>query len=99
MKPLYIILLFCRRRLFELLLFLVIMLILTLFLKHLYIMKFRDVLYHLNCVFMFKFYHNLLPSAFHYFSYPYNVYQVGRSKILDLDCLLNQCFVFLNCQD
>ena len=33
-------------------------------------MKFRDVIYYLNCVFMFKFYHNLLPSAFHYFFTP-----------------------------
>ena len=33
--------------------------------KHLYIMKFRDIIYYLSCVFMFKFYHNLLPSAFH----------------------------------
>ena len=39
--------------------------------KHLYIMKFRDVIY-LNCVFIFKFYHNLLPSAFHYFFYSYS---------------------------
>ena len=38
--------------------------------KHLYIMKFRDVIYYLHCVFMFKFYHNLLPSAFHYFFTP-----------------------------
>ena len=38
--------------------------------KHLYIMKFRDVIYYLNCVFMFKFYHNLLPSVFHYFFTP-----------------------------
>ena len=33
-------------------------------------MKFRDVIYYLNCVFMFKFYHNLLPSAFHYLFTP-----------------------------
>ena len=40
--------------------------------KHLYIMKFRDIIYYLNCVFMFKFYHNLLPSAFHYFFKTYS---------------------------
>ena len=39
---------------------------------------------------MFKFYHNLLPSAFHYFFTPI---QAGTSIILD--CLLNQRFVFL----
>ena len=33
-------------------------------------MKFCDVIYYLNCVFIFKFYHNLLPSAFHYFFTP-----------------------------
>ena len=53
-------------------------------------MKFRDVIYYLNCVFIFKFYHNLLPSAFHYFLL---LYQAGTSIILD--CLLNQRFVFL----
>ena len=53
-------------------------------------MKFRDVIYNLICVFTFKFYHNLLPSAFHYFLL---LYQVGTSIILD--CLLNQRFVFL----
>ena len=36
-------------------------------LKHLYIMKFRDVIHYLNHVFMFKFYYNLLPSTLHYF--------------------------------
>ena len=39
---------------------------------------------------MFKFYHNLLPSAFHYFLL---LYQADTSIILD--CLLNQRFVFL----
>jgi len=53
-------------------------------------MKFRDVIYYLNRVFMFKFYHNLLPSALHYFLL---LYQAGTSIILD--CLLNQHFLFL----
>ena len=70
MKPLYILLSFCRRRLFDLLLFLVIMLITSPTFKQLYIMKFRDIIYYLNCVLMFKFYHNLLSSAFHYFFTP-----------------------------
>ena len=32
--------------------------------KDLNVMKFLDVIYYLNCVFMFKFRSNLLPSAF-----------------------------------
>ena len=54
-------------------------------------MKFRDVIYYLNCVFMFKFYHNLLPSVFHYFFTPIS----SRHKYINTRLCLNQRFVFL----
>ena len=36
--------------------------------KHPYITKCLKVIYYLNCIFMFNFYHTLLPSAFNNFS-------------------------------
>ena len=70
MKALYTLLLFCKKKAVRIISFFSYNAHTSPIFKHLYIMKFRDVIYYLNCVFMFKFYHNLLPSAFHYFFTP-----------------------------
>ena len=63
-------------------------------------MKFRDVIYYLNCV--FKFYHNLLSSAFQYFFTPissrhkYNTRLSSKSSFCILTARTN-CGKFNNC--
>ena len=92
MKPPYnyILLLFCRRRLFELLLFLVVMIILLLFSNTCTLWNFA-MLYVILIVSLCL--HFIIICYLLPFTIFLLLYQAGKSIILD--CLLNQRFVFL----